>query len=382
MQAGHLSNFLLALGSSILMLGVAEMAARTVAPPLQADRHYVWPPNLDTTFEPNPAIMPGVAGPAHFVTNNRGIRGDDLSDEQRIRILAVGGSTTECLYLATHEAWPMLLQQKLADRTGAGVWVGNTGKSGQTTYGHIEVVRHLLAELPGIDMILVLPGVNDVSLHLASGRGFEPDDPVLARNAFFARYEAELPFYRRTALWALIDRTLSQEDTPKQKRVGNDLTGLNYDLWRRWRAEAREIVSQMPDLRMALDAYERNLNAMVDLAEQRSVSIVLMTQPALWRQDLTPEESALLWFGWVGPRGERPNYTYYDVDVLAEAMALFNARLLQVCRERRLDCIDLDRHVPRTLESFYDDVHFNEAGSRRVAEIVAQHLERMPSLDR
>jgi lysophospholipase L1-like esterase len=158
--------------------------------------------------------------------------------------------------------------------------------------------------------------------------------------------------------------------------------GLNYDLWRRWRAEAKDVIRQAPDLRMALDAYERNLDAIVDLAQQRSVSIVLMTQPAIWRQDLTPEESAMLWFGWVGPRGERPNYTYYDVNVLAAAMAQFNARLLQVCRERQLECIDLDRHVPKTLESFYDDVHFNEAGSRLVAEILAQHLERMPSLDR
>lgn len=63
-------------------------------------------------------------------------------------------------------------------------------------------------------------------------------------------------------------------------------------------------------------------------------------------------------------------------------MAQFNARVLKVCRDRRLECIDLDRYVPRTLESFYDDVHFNESGSRLVAEIVAQHLERMPQFNK
>jgi hypothetical protein len=130
----------------------------------------------------------------------------------------------------------------------------------------------------------------------------------------------------------------------------------------------------MPDLRMALDAYEKNLHAIIDLAAARSVPVVLMTQPTIWRQDLSPEESALLWFGWVGPRGERESVTFYHVDVLASAMALFNARLLQVCRDRDLDCIDIEKDVPKTLAAFYDDVHLNESGSRLVAELVFRHL--------
>jgi len=373
-----ISNLALVLISTLLVLGLAELIARTLAPPLALNRHYVWPPNLDTTFTPTPEIMPGVSGPAHFVTNNRGIRGDDLADDQHYRILAVGGSTTECVYLDTQEAWPRLVQEMLAEQSGKAIWVGNTGKSGQTTYGHIEVVRHLLAELPRIDMVLLLTGINDLSFNLGSGRGFEEPTNMFASNAFFGRIEADPPFYQRTGLWNLLSRALSREDEPRRKRLANDLEGANYALWRQWRAQARDIITEMPNLGPALDAYEQNLNAIVDLAQQRSVRVVLMTQPVLWRPDLSPEERALLWFGWIGPRDGDPSLTFYDVEVLASAMDQFNARVLKVCQDRQIECIDLDQQIPRSTASFYDDVHFNEAGSRLVAETVARYLAGTP----
>ena len=119
----------------------------------------VWPPHLNIVFRPDPDILPGVQGDARFVINSSGIRGDELADDQNYRILAIGGSTTECAYLDQGETWPYLLQNRLARVMGQKVWVGNVGKSGMNTRDHILHTKYLLPQFPKIDAVLLLVGV-------------------------------------------------------------------------------------------------------------------------------------------------------------------------------------------------------------------------------
>ena len=65
---------------------------------------------------------------------------------------------------------------------------------------------------------------------------------------------------------------------------------------------------------------------------------------------------------------------YYTVRALNEGMTGYNAALLQVCKDRGVECIDLASLLPKDLTTFYDDEHFNENGAARVAEIVAEYL--------
>jgi hypothetical protein len=55
-------------------------------------------------------------------------------------------------------------------------------------------------------------------------------------------------------------------------------------------------------------------------------------------------------------------------------MQLYNDALLEVCRERSADCLDVAAQLPRNAEIFYDDAHYTEEGSRRLARLVADHL--------
>ncbi len=55
-------------------------------------------------------------------------------------------------------------------------------------------------------------------------------------------------------------------------------------------------------------------------------------------------------------------------------MAAFNRTLLRVCRARKIECIDVSTRMPKEGDFFWDDVHYTERGSQRVAEIVAARL--------
>lgn len=80
-------------------------------------------------------VLPGISEAGGFHTNSEGIRGDEFASEQKYRILAVGGSTTECLYLDDKEAWPYLLQTKISQSKDAPIWVGSIGYGAATTLG-------------------------------------------------------------------------------------------------------------------------------------------------------------------------------------------------------------------------------------------------------
>jgi len=367
----------LALGS-LLALVCAELGLRALEP--RPPRHLPWPARLELVFEPRADIMPGIAGPSRFATNALGLRGDELPNEPSQRILALGGSTTECLYLDQEESWPQRLGRELA-ALGPPTWVGNAGRSGHTLREHRVMLEQLLAELPPIDLVLVLPGVNDLCRYLQREGGADPQAleregaraallerafSVLPRGALVARGPQE-----RLALWQF---ARGIERRRELRADAQDKDGRVYVRWRANRAASSELRGELPELEPALAEYEHHLRALIELARARGTRIAFATQPCLWRADLEPQLEALLWMGGVGDYQQRAGAPYYTARALARGLDAFNDRLRAVCAELGAECLELDRALERSGANYYDDVHFNERGAERVALAWLAHL--------
>ena len=67
----------------------------------------------------------------------------------------------------------------------------------------------------------------------------------------------------------------------------------------------------------------------------------------------------------------------YTLDLTSmEAIAnLYNSYLVQFANEQGFDLIDLAAAMPAGTQFFYDDVHFNTEGARRVANVILGELE-------
>jgi lysophospholipase L1-like esterase len=321
-----------------------------------------------------PGIMPGVSGRSLFSTNAHGIRGDDFSDEDDLRILAIGGSTTECLYLDQGEAWPALLQKRLSGLSPQRVWVGNLGKSGLDTYDHILYMKHLLPQYPRIDAILLMVGVNDMmhaTHHTEIGSMDERQREQVAFSAIPNDLQSEGDLsIKGTELWQAYEK-LRQRVSSKGKIV-QDRAGLGYVDLRNLRRQAAERVTTMPDLSEHLHEFRKRLETMVELAKAESLRLILLTQPSMWRPNLSIEEEGLLWFGWADELWQ----SYYSTEVLDQMLEQFNDVVLDVCQVGGVECIDVASQLPRDTTIFYDDIHFNENGSERVAAIVFKYWRR------
>ena len=73
-----------------------------------------------------------------------------------------------------------------------------------------------------------------------------------------------------------------------------------------------------------------------------------------------------------------PGQPYYSVDAMADGMERYNNVLVDTCRRRGVECLDLAAALARSTDNFYDDVHFTEAGSAEAGQLVAEHLGRRP----
>lgn len=356
-----------------IALALAETTLRWVAP----SGYFVWQPNLAVTFTPT---MPGLKGESHFVINESGVRGRSFSNDDRFRILTIGGSTTECLYLDETEAWPHLLEAKLDGRFHPSpVWVGNVGKSGHTSAHHVLQAQKLLDQYPHIDLVTVLVGTNDMTGVGQNGKYVPLND--IETSLAFAVYpgdarptESGLPYYKRTELWRTLRKIKEGWLAGRNGELVQDTDGAVYEKLRRNRKNATRYLDTFPDLSIALTAYAKNLNAIVDAAEAHGTNVVFATQPSLWADNLPQKEADLLWMGRVGKYSDDSAADYYSAGTLARAMQTYNDALLQVCRERSLECLDLAAEVPKNAEMFYDDVHFTEAGSQVVAAAFARFL--------
>jgi len=366
----------------VLALAAAELVLRLAL--RSADRYYVYPPGLTQSFEASPDLLPGVSGIARFIVDAEGLRGDELEAGHTFRVLAVGGSTTQCLYLDQDEAWPQRLQQLLAPRLTA-VWVGNAGKAGRRTREHVLQVHYLLRQIPDVDVLLLLVGANDVMRRLADGPRYavpDLDDPAVVERLIpraFDRYPRRFGFFppSRTALWALPSRARAAASTVRHWDHLEDRSGSHYAKRRRERAEAR-ILDDLPDLASAVGEYTRNLEVIAADGRAHGARVIFMTQPTAYRDDLPEAHRRLLWMGAAREEREGGAPAYYSVEALARAFRLFNAALLDACPRLGVECIDLESLVPKDTGALYDDMHFNEAGAERVARILFEHLAGGP----
>lgn len=353
----------------IVIAGLSEFILRLAAKP--QNRYYLWLPSKKSVFKPYPGIMPGIDNLTVFQTNSDGVRGDELTSRHSLRILTVGGSATECLYVDQQKSWPHLLQKKLSSFYKEDIWVGNIGRSGLSTIANVIELKYLLPQYNKIDLIISLAGFNDfqstlLNTYILNSQKGEQEKISMV----FAAHplKAQAGFYEKSALWQFLQKSIDYYSR-RNKDIVEDSVGSWYLGARNARKRASEAIDNLPDLSVSLKIFEDNINAMIDLAQKRSIRIIFITQPYLWNKNLTSAQKGLLWFGFTSDKKK-----YYSVSALASGMKEFNSKLIEVCKRRNVEYIDLENLLPQDTTVFYDDVHFNNSGCLKVADVIVAYL--------
>ena len=314
------------------------------------------PPDTRLIFRPDGAALPGIGGVSHYTTNSKGIRGPEFPPrESAYRILAIGGSTTECTYLDDTETWPQLVMVRLNQKKGwPAVWVGNAGISGYPTVYHLEFVKEspLMKE---VDALLFLVGANEFIPFL---RG------QLREGQFPARKKKAKPMWRHSPIVRLARGWWYRRNSSAQAQ---NITGTNLWLNRAKRRNSTIRHTLPDDLGRALQQYEARIEALVGFARGHGLRPIFITQPTLWDKNLGERARSLLLFGHIS------GVEYVCAGAGRVGIDKYNEVLLGVCERMGVECIKTESMHGQE-RYYYDDFHFSEAGAAELARLVAGHL--------
>ena len=113
--------------------------------------------------------------------------------------------------------------------------------------------------------------------------------------------------------------------------------------------------------------YEMNLQALIDLCQGRGIVPVLMTQANRITANPDPVVAA-----YIGRSGADPGISYGEFKELYDS---FNEAVRRVGQRNGVMVIDLAAEVLANQKYLYDIMHFNDAGSRYAAGIIAARLQ-------
>jgi lysophospholipase L1-like esterase len=302
--------------------------------------------------------------------NSEGFRGDSVAltaEPNTFRIFTIGGSTTLGIANPYAESYPYLLQSRLRERhPGVRIEVQNAGAAWYTS-AHDLVNYELRVRRFKPDLVIFFEALNDLT------RSFAP--PWLAIGEFKHDYSHYLgPFVgllgpdvrfvpppSRWLTWSYLRRAIRGEPDPRGHRDPDNVARMAALM----RAVDRPTFHSLPPFREYVDR-------LVEAVRTDGTTIFVGSQASLYRSDLSPDESRLLFFG---PLMCGDGDTYPSTEAMLNGMRAFNQAARQIAAARRVRFLDFDAAVPKTTEYFTDDAHLTRAGNDILARLAADAID-------
>jgi hypothetical protein len=126
--------------------------------------------------------------------------------------------------------------------------------------------------------------------------------------------------------------------------------------------------SDLTQILPSLDVFERNVRSLIATARAHDISPVFLTQPILYGdgEKWTRLQGESFWM--------RDQRLSVSAATYRRMLDIFNRKLLDICRQTSVPCIDLAAMIPTDQEYFYDSMHFTERGAELVAQDIFRHM--------
>jgi lysophospholipase L1-like esterase len=359
---------------SFYVVAISVVAGDWMMQPKTADRRtFIRLPGSTETLVADPRVTPGCAGRKLLSVNEVGLRGGALPQENNVfKIMTAGGSTTECRFLDDSEEWPHLLMTGLNSRQKkAPVWVANAGYAGHTAV-HTLALLESVAVFKKAQMIVLLMGINDLQSTLEmQGASTEKALQRSARQFLDGQPAEHQPLHVKSQIYQRVHQLAYRRDATSAVSME---PGWWYGPMRANRKTSPEL--PLPDLQTGLNEFRGRIGRLGALCHERGWRCLFVTQPTMWRPDLSQPEKELLWFGWLGPMYSPRGHV--SISDLAIAISRYNSALIEQCHRDGLEVYDLAPLVPKNTSAFLDDCHFNENGAKIVGERLVEYLTHTP----
>jgi lysophospholipase L1-like esterase len=268
-----------------------------------------------------------------------------------LTIIAVGGSTTYCLYNSDGQTWVDLLGKKL-ETSFQKVWINNAGLDGQSTIGHRILMEDIIVNLKP-KVVLFLVGANDQFLDEHKNMTqYLKKTPKLIENLLVnsETYYYITNFYR----YYEAQKIGMFHDPVDMNKLGNQ------EMTEKQAHEAKE-----EHRKKYLTSYSERLIKLIQISRKHGIEPIFITQPYLLGEGIDDVSGVNL---------ANVKVRSYNGKVAWQILELYNDVLRQTGKEHQVLVIDLAREFPKNSKYYYDFYHYTNEGSTLVADLIYNRL--------
>lgn len=280
-----------------------------------------------------------------------------IYDNPDLNIVFLGGSTTECTFVSEKIRFPYLVGRIIEEKTGLKVNSFNSGVSGNDSLHSIDILLNkALPMKPNI--VVMMHNVNDLST-LILEKSYWNNNPT--RSAIVGEdnpFRGSLAKIKNTLIPNLYVVLKNILHTGQQAGEFDHVKGNKIQLNKNY----------------LLNEFKNNLRIFISISKIKGVTPVLMTQANRLKDNPDKLIEKLM------SHFEKDyQFTYKEYK---EVYDLFNQAIREVGRENNVLVIDLAKKVPQEKEYIFDIAHFNDNGSKFVAEIISERLISLINKDK
>ena len=323
--------------------------------------------------------LPGLKKEIVFEHNAFGLRSLSMrrkaKPDNTIRIFCLGASTTEQPTQATEDTWSGILENKLNNvfrDQNINIQVASYGNGGLKSTGLFLWANENIEEYDP-DIVISLMGINDLAFnggndYYYSGIEVRPYTRVYDIMSFIKKCCKEYSQICRRIILAK-----RRVDIWRQKNTGKIIEwhskNLPYLRENYKKYPYSPVITRDPD---PFSEFQDAMSALFILLKRMNITTIVLGQPVLWKNSMNTEELEALWFFVNTKRGFiRPSGSW-----LLNEIQRYNNAQKQLAEFNNALYIDLDTQIPKTLEYYFDDCHYTDLGSRKVASAVFPEVKR------
>lgn len=346
----YLFNFILFLLSCLVSVFILELYLRVFDPiKFRLDSNKIILP-FNQVYKFDNKINPKLDTNIIHKKNSHGFRGPDLNEltVNKIKLIAVGGSTTECYYLSDGYDWPNVFGN-LLKKNGLDFWINNAGLDGHSTYGHSLLLENYILDLSP-DIILFYIGINDIAR----------EDLNKHDNWFVSNVLTNDSEILSTKIGSYLLNFKRIHYAKSKKLEHNSLNLYSLSSIKNDSVFSEKVISFHRS--QYLDAYKNRLSYLVETCLDKKILPILITQPALYGDSVDMVTGIDL-----------SDLRYRDSissKLQWEILSLYNNLTIEVSNDYKCPLIDVGRLLPKRSDYFYDWHHYTNLGASKVAEII------------
>jgi len=299
----------------------------------------------------------GQKGSYELRINPFGFRGASMRTARKpaetVRIFFMGGSFVESLALPEEKTFPAQIEQRLsAAHPGTHYECVNAGLSGFMARDLVAQLKYSLLNYAPDILVVTVPAVND--LRYGTLPEFDPAHP------------ASPPSKPEPHGWVRSSRFLSLAVrlTGRFLRAHVPYSFALDHLRRDYQSVPKTTLAESH----ALPDFQAQLEALIRLAQENHIRLVLTSEPSIYQTPLPPQIENQLWLGLM-----RKNLNL-SPEFLEKETRRFNQAAEMLAHESDVVWIDLAGQIPKTLDHFYDDMHLTPAGAKKTADALIARL--------